>query len=105
MTITLRPEHERLVAKAMQTGAYASSDEVIERALELLHAEDEWLHGQGDEIHEEIERAFAQFERGEFFSPEESRADMERRKIAWLAEQKRSAEAQISAHDSGAIQG
>ena len=35
-----------------------------------------------------IERAFAQFERGEFFSPEASRADMEQRKAAWLREHK-----------------
>jgi putative addiction module CopG family antidote len=89
MAITLRPEHEQLVAEAIQTGAYANSDEVIERALELLHSEEEWLHGQRDEIHEKIERSFAQFERGEFFTPEESRTDMERRKTAWLAEQKR----------------
>ena len=40
-------------------------------------------------IHEKIERAFLQFDRGEFLSPEESRADMEKRKAAWLAEQKR----------------
>ena len=89
MAITLRPEHERLVSEAIQTGVYANSDEVIERALELLQSEEKWLHGQRDEIHEKIERAFAQFERGEFCSPEESRADMERRKTAWLAEQKR----------------
>lgn len=89
VAITLRPEQKQLVAEAIQTGAYANSDEVIERALELLHSEEEWLHGQRDEIHEKIERAFAQFERGEFFSPEESRADMERRKMAWLAEPKR----------------
>jgi len=29
MTITLRPENEKLIAKAMQTGAYQSPDEVI----------------------------------------------------------------------------
>ena len=61
MTITLRPEHEKLIAQAMQTGAYQSPDEVIERAFE-------------------------QFDRGEFFSPEESQADMEKRKAAWSRE-------------------
>jgi hypothetical protein len=33
MTITLLPEHERLVKHALDTGAYHSSDEVIARAL------------------------------------------------------------------------
>jgi hypothetical protein len=37
-----------------------------------------------DEVAEKIERAFDQFERGEFFSAEESRADMEKRKAEWL---------------------
>jgi Arc/MetJ-type ribon-helix-helix transcriptional regulator len=43
MTITLRKEHEELIAEAMQTGAYQSLDEVIGRALEMLHSQDEWL--------------------------------------------------------------
>jgi hypothetical protein len=34
------------------------------------------------EITEKIERAFDQFDRGEFFSAEESQADMEKRKAA-----------------------
>lgn len=89
MTITLRPEHEQLIAQAMKTGAYQNPDEVIGRALEMLHFEDERLQDHKELIHEKIERAFGQFERGEFFSAEESRADMEKRKAAWLAEQKR----------------
>jgi Arc/MetJ-type ribon-helix-helix transcriptional regulator len=86
MTITLRPEHEKLIAQAMQTGAYQNPDEVIGRALEILHSEDEWLHSHSAEIGKKIERAFGQFERGEFFSAEESQADMEKRKAAWLRE-------------------
>jgi putative addiction module CopG family antidote len=89
MTITLRPEHEKVVAQAIQSGAYQSPDEVIERALEVLRSEDTWLLDHKDEIAEKIDRAFGQFERGEFFSAEESRADMEKRKAAWLAEHKR----------------
>jgi antitoxin ParD1/3/4 len=87
VTITLRPEHEKLIAQAIETGAYQNPDEVIGRALEILHSEDEWLHGLSAEIAETIDRAFGQFERGEFFSAEESQADMEKRKAAWLREQ------------------
>ena len=86
--ITLRPEHEQLIAKAMQTGAYESPDDVIGRALEMLRSEDEWLQGHRGLIHDKIERSFAQFENGEFFTAEESRADMEKRKVAWLADRK-----------------
>jgi antitoxin ParD1/3/4 len=88
MTITLRPEHEKLIAQAMQTGAYQNPDEVIGRALEILNSEDEWLNDHKPEITEKIERAFGQFERGEFFSAQESQADMEKRKAAWLREQR-----------------
>ena len=86
MTITLRPEHEKLIAQAMQTGAYQSPDEVIGRALRMLHSEEEWLLDHKAEIAAKIERAFEQFDRGEFFSAEESQADMERRKAAWFRE-------------------
>ena len=84
MTIKLRPEHEKLIAEAMETGAYQSPDEVIGRALEILHSEDEWLQNHSAEITKKIERAFGQFERGEFLSAEESKADMEKRKAIWL---------------------
>ncbi len=86
--ITLRPEHEQLIAKAMQTGAYESPDDVIGSALEMLRSEDEWLQENKSLIHDKIERSFAQFENGEFFTAEESRADMERRKAAWQADRK-----------------
>ena len=86
MTITLRPEHEKLIAQAMQTGAYQSPDEVIGLALRMLHSEEEWLLDHKAEIAAKIERAFGQFDRGEFFSAEESQADMERRKAAWFRE-------------------
>ncbi len=36
MTVTLRPEHEQMVAQAIQSGAYQTPDQVIERALEAL---------------------------------------------------------------------
>ena len=89
MTITLRPEHEKLIAQALESGAYQNPDEVIGRALDMLRDEDQWLHEQKDEVAAKIERAFDQFERGEFFSAEQSRKDMEERKAAWLNERKR----------------
>ena len=87
MTITLRPEQEKLIAQAMQSGADQDPHEVIERALEMLRSEEEWLHDNRDGIAEKINRAFGQFERGDFLSAEQSRADMEERKAAWLREQ------------------
>lgn len=88
MKIILRPEHEQLIAEAIQSGAYQNPNQVIERALEVLRMDEEQLHVEKDLIHEKIERAFAQFERGEFFSADESRANMEKHKANWLAEHK-----------------
>ncbi len=86
MPINLRPEHEQIIAQALETGAYQDPDDVVRRALEMLHSENEWLHQQREEIAERVDRAFEQFERGDFFTAEESIADMEKRKSAWLAE-------------------
>jgi len=87
MTITLTPEHERLVSEAILSGAYQNPDDVIGRALEMLQSEREWLQDQKDSIGAKIEHAFAQFDRGEFMSAEESRADMAKRKARWFADQ------------------
>jgi Arc/MetJ-type ribon-helix-helix transcriptional regulator len=84
MTITLMPEHEELIAEAMRTGAYRSPEEVIAVALEMLRSENEWIRDHQQEISEKIDRALAQFERGEFLTSEESRIDMEKRKAEWL---------------------
>ena len=78
-----------MIAQAIQSGAYQNPDDVIGRALEVLRDEEEWLHEQKSEVAESVERAFGQFERGEFFSAEESRADMDKRKAVWLKEHKR----------------
>ncbi len=88
MTIILRPEQERLITQAMGTGAYRDPHEVIERALEMLRSEDAWLQEHKEDLCTKIDRAFEQFERGEFLSSGESRAEMERRKAAWLHDRK-----------------
>jgi len=65
MTITLRPDHEKAIAQAIQSGAYQSPAEVVERALEILRSEEAWLLDHKDEIGEKIDRAFGQFERAD----------------------------------------
>jgi Arc/MetJ-type ribon-helix-helix transcriptional regulator len=37
MTIELKPEQEQLVEDALRSGAYRSKEDVIERALAVLH--------------------------------------------------------------------
>jgi Arc/MetJ-type ribon-helix-helix transcriptional regulator len=89
MNITLQPDQEKLIAEAIQSGAYESPDDVITRALEILRGEEGWLHEQHAEIGRKIERALGQFERGEFLSDEASRAEMEKLKSTWMNEQRK----------------
>jgi antitoxin ParD1/3/4 len=88
MTITLRPEQEKVIEQAIQSGAYQDPAEVIERALEMLRSEDEWLKEDKGSINEKIERAIAQLDRGEGVAGDELRRRLEERKAAWLAERK-----------------
>jgi len=89
MTIKLKPEDEHLIQKRLQSGAFASAEEVVHHALESLDAEEEWVKKNREAVQEKIERAFGQFERGEGLTAEESLARLEAKKAAWRAEQRR----------------
>lgn len=78
MTIILQPEHDRLIAEALRSGAYESSEEVIKQALELLHERDTWLA----ESRTKIEEGYAAAQRGEPIDSDQIRAQMEEKKCA-----------------------
>ena len=67
MTIILPPEHDQLIAEALRSGAYQSSEEVIKRALELLHERDAWLA----ESRAKIEEGYAAAQRGELIDSDQ----------------------------------
>jgi antitoxin ParD1/3/4 len=85
MPMTLQPEHERLIAEALRSGAYQDSGEVIQRALELLRDRDGWLA----ENRAKIDEGYAAAERGELIDADQVRVQMEERKRAWRAEQRK----------------
>ena len=64
MTIQLKPEQEHRIAEALRSGAYSSTDDVIDRALEVLHEQDEWLLAQRQTIDAKIQRGIVELERG-----------------------------------------
>jgi len=84
MTIVLQPEHDQLIAEALRSGAYQSSEEVIKQALELLRERDAWLA----ENRAKIEEGYAAAQRGELIDNDQVRAEMEEKKRAWVAEQR-----------------
>jgi Arc/MetJ-type ribon-helix-helix transcriptional regulator len=65
MSITLRPEHERLITDALRSGAYQTADQVIERAFEMLRSQEEWLQENRQAIDARIRRGLEQLDRGE----------------------------------------
>jgi len=85
MSITLQPEQERLIAEALRSGAYQNPEEVIQRALELLHDRDAWLA----ENRAKIDEGYAAAQRGELIDPDQVRGQMEGKKRAWRAEQRK----------------
>ncbi len=74
MTIELKPEQQRMIERAVQSGAYQNQDEVIEQAFEIiraqLHSED-WMSAQRETVASQIANGFTQAERGELIDGEE----------------------------------
>jgi antitoxin ParD1/3/4 len=89
MIIELKPEDERLVQKQLESGAFASVECVIHRALESLDADESWLQENKDAIHEQVGIGLAQLDRGEGLSADDSRAQLQARKAVWLRQRER----------------
>ena len=80
MAIQLTPDQEHRVAQAVRSGVYHSPEEVIDRALEALHEQDEWLSANRDAINEKIRLGLAELERGEGIPEDELDAYLKRLK-------------------------
>jgi antitoxin ParD1/3/4 len=78
----LEPELEEVIANALRSGAYQTSEELIKQALELLQERDAWLA----ENRAKIEEGYAAAQRGELIDSDQVRRQMEERKRAWMAE-------------------
>ena len=87
MMIDLKPEQQRVIDLAVQSGAYQSLDEVLDQAFEiiqeLLDLED-WMVGQREEIAAYIAAGFAQAERGELIDGDEAVKLLRQRRAARL---------------------
>jgi Arc/MetJ-type ribon-helix-helix transcriptional regulator len=65
VTIELNPEQQQRIAEALSSGAYQSADDVIDRALEVLHERDEWLMANRQAVDAKIRRGIEELNRGE----------------------------------------
>jgi antitoxin ParD1/3/4 len=70
MTISLRPEHEQFIQTQLSSGRYASADEVLAQAFQLLDTwqqdRDEWI----EITRQKVTIGLQQIERGEVIDGE-----------------------------------
>jgi Arc/MetJ-type ribon-helix-helix transcriptional regulator len=68
VTIDLKPEQQRVIDLAVQSGAYQNPGEVLDQALEIIYEQldlEDWMLEQREAVAAHIETGFAQAERGE----------------------------------------
>lgn len=80
MTIQLKREQEHRIAEAIRSGAYRNPDDVIDRALEVLHEQDAWLMANRQAIDAKIRRGIEELDRGEGIPEDQLDAHLERLK-------------------------
>jgi len=83
MEIRLSPELEAVVAKDMASGRYASVEEYVAEAVELLHEREEWLGESLEEERAKLKASFAEGERGEVADEDQVRQEMQAMKAGW----------------------
>jgi len=83
MIVELKPEIEALIQKQLESGAFSSAEEVIERALEFLEIRERWLAEHPDRIAAQIQAGWDEAQRGELTDAEDVKAEMQQFKEDW----------------------
>jgi Arc/MetJ-type ribon-helix-helix transcriptional regulator len=68
MVIELKPEQQRVIDLAVQSGAYQDPAEVVEQAFEIIREQldlGDWMLEEREAVAAQIEKGFSQAERGE----------------------------------------
>lgn len=65
MAITLDPATEQRIQREMERGHFASPDEVVSQALDLLDAEHDWMDMDKTALNARLQESIAQIEHGE----------------------------------------
>ena len=84
MPIELKPETEALIRQDVQRGRYRNAAEFVERAVAMLHGQEEWLSAMRSEIAAGIETGYASARRGDLVDEQQVRTNMAERKQKWL---------------------
>jgi len=90
MTIELKPEQQRTIDLAIQSGAYQGPEEVLEQAFEIIREQlrfEDWMADQREAVASQIAAGFAQAERGELMDGDEAVAMLRQRRAERLRQQ------------------
>jgi Arc/MetJ-type ribon-helix-helix transcriptional regulator len=86
MSLALDPATEQRIQREIARGPYREPAELINHALDLFRAQEDWLLRNKEAINERLEESLAQAERGEVHTPEEVRRLLDRdRKVRAIA--------------------
>ncbi len=83
MHVELPPDLETLINKRLSSGAYASPEDVLRRALEVQDAEESWTDEERQALSTHIEEGYQQAERGELIDGSQVRRDIQAMKENW----------------------
>jgi Arc/MetJ-type ribon-helix-helix transcriptional regulator len=68
MVIDLKPEHQRVIDQAVESGAYRDPAEVVDQAFKIIREQldmGDWMLEQRESVASHIEKGFAQADHGE----------------------------------------
>jgi len=74
MPLALDPATEQRIQRELARGPYREPAELINRALDLLESQENWLTRNKEAINQRLEESMAQAARGQTYSPEQARA-------------------------------
>jgi len=90
MTIELKPEQQRTIDLAIQSGAYQEPEDVLDQAFEIIREQlgfEEWMVDEREAVASQIATGFAQAERGELMDGDEAVATLRQRRAERLNKQ------------------
>ena len=85
MIIELKPEHQRMIDQAIQSGAYHDPGEVLDQAFEIIREQlqrEDWLVDQREVVAARIAEGFAQADRGELMDGDTALEMLHQRRAA-----------------------
>lgn len=85
MQLDLPPDLETLIKKRLSSGAYASAEDVLRRALEAQDAEESWTDEERRALSAHIEQGCEQAEGGQVIDGRQARREIARMKEKWRA--------------------